>query len=293
MKRILIQIALLASIILTALLLTGCNVFIKKVPHEIETRQFDYSDFTAVDIGDAFYYEINRADTYSISITAGVDLLEHVRVTVQGDTLKIDIRPTFNVSTRYPTEAIITMPRLTGLDGSGSTDGFISGFSSTENLNIQLSGASDLVLTDISVGDLSCELSGSSKLKLKDIKTNDADFSLTGASDLLGDLTASDTGFILSGSSSVRLQGSGNDLMVDASGASDIELTDFPVHNADIILSGSSECEISPEGTLDIEVSSASELIYYGNASISNIDIAGGSEVIKKGPGGSGRLSTP
>ncbi|MEJ2740817.1 MAG: DUF2807 domain-containing protein, partial [Dehalococcoidia bacterium] len=181
MKRILIQIALLASIILTALLLTGCNVFIKKVPNEVETRQFDYSDFTAVDIGDAFYYEIHRADTYSISITAGIELLEHIRVAVQGDTLTIDVRPSFNIRTLYPMEAIITMPYLYGLDGSGATEGVVSGFNSTENLNIQLSGASDLVLTDMSTGDFNCTLSGSSSLKLKNVKTGDADFDLTGA----------------------------------------------------------------------------------------------------------------
>jgi hypothetical protein len=190
-------------------------------------------------------------------------------------------------------EAIITMPYFYGLDGSGATEGVVSGFNSTENLNIQLSGASDLVLTDISAGDLSCTLSGASTLKLRDVKTNDADFSLAGASDLLGNLTAADTGFILSGASTVRLQGSGNDLKIDAVGASDIELVDFPVHNADITLSGGSECEITAEGTLDIEASGASELTYYGEPSISSIDIGGGSEVIKKGADGGGRLSTP
>ena len=138
------------------------------------------------------------------------------------------------------------------------------------------------MLKDISAGDFNCTLSGASTLKLKDIRTNNADFDLAGASDLMGNLAAADTSFVLSGASSVQLQGSGNDLKVDASGASDIDLVDFPVHNADITLSGGSECEISPEGTLDIEASGASELIYYGEPSIGSIDIGGGSDVIKK-----------
>jgi hypothetical protein len=282
MRKNIIQIVLPVSILLIALLFTGCNAFLVKVPDQIETRQFDSRDFTAIDIGNAFYYEINRADTYSVSITAGVNLLEHIHVAVQGDTLKIDIRPSFNIRTLYPMEAIITMPYLYGLESSGATEGHVSGFNSTENASIQLSGASDLVLTYISAGDLSCELSGASTLELNDVKTNDANFTLAGASDLLGSLTAADTGFFLSGASTVRLKGTGNDMKIDASGASDIELAAFPVRNADITLSGGSECEISPKGTLDIDASGASEIIYYGNPSISSIDIGGGSEVIKK-----------
>ena len=47
----------------------------------IETREFDFSDFTKVEIGSAFDFEIIRSDSNGISITADDNLFEHIQVT--------------------------------------------------------------------------------------------------------------------------------------------------------------------------------------------------------------------
>jgi hypothetical protein len=258
------------------------NGAIVRVPDKIENRQYDFSDFSAVDIGDAFSFEITRADSYTIAITAGADLFEHIDVSKDGRTLKINVRPVFNFRNTGPLKAVITMPDFTGLNGAGAVDGTISGFQSTENVGIHLSGASEVVMTDISAGDMECILSGASELELIDLKTNDAGFNLSGASDLRGGLTAAGADFVLSGASSVRLNGTADDLAVNASGASDITLSDFTVHNADIDLSGASECRVNADSELGIKLSGGSKLVYYGNPSIKSMDITSGSEVTKK-----------
>jgi hypothetical protein len=139
----------------------------------------------------------------------------------------------------------------------------VSGFSSTENLDIGVSGASSLDLVEMSAGDIR--------------------FAVSGASKASGDITASgDAQLNLSGASSVQLQGSASDVVIDASGASRVELDNFPVNNADVTLSGASGATVNLDGRLDADLSGASKLSYIGEPTMGDIHTSGGSAVSKK-----------
>jgi len=66
-------------------------------------------------------------------------------------------------------------------------------------------------------------------------------------------------------------------LEVEASGASDVELAEFTVTNADFELSGASNGTIDLDGTLDADLSGSSHLRYTGEPTIGHIDISGSS----------------
>jgi hypothetical protein len=86
----------------------------------------------------------------------------------------------------------------------------------------------------------------------------------------------------LSGGSHVDVEGSADDLTVDASGGSTLDLSDFPVHDASIEFSGGSSGTISLDGNLDADVSGGSRLWYIGSPTLGNIDTSGGATVQKK-----------
>jgi hypothetical protein len=86
----------------------------------------------------------------------------------------------------------------------------------------------------------------------------------------------------LSGGSHVEADGSAIDLTVDASGGSTLDLEDFPVHDADLVLSGGSSGTISLDGTLDADASGGSRLWYVGSPTLGDIDTSGGSTVQKR-----------
>jgi hypothetical protein len=281
MKKHVLPAALLAGLILILMLVPGCNGFIVKVPDRIVTKQYDISDFSAVDIGDAFSFEITAADSYSIEIQADEDLLGYIDVRKTGQTLKIGVQPTFNFRNRGPLKAFITMPSLGSIVCSGAADGIVSGFDSAEKFYVELSGASEMIMRNITAGDMTCTLTGASELEMFDINMKDVRFDLSGASDMRGNLTATGTDFTVSGASSVEMNGSADDLSVDASGASDLRLSDFAVRSADITLSGASECRVNAESKLEINLSGGSDLHYRGNPSITRMDTSGGSEVKK------------
>jgi hypothetical protein len=268
MKRYRVLTAVFTSLLLVTLLVSGCGTILvtedgKAVTGETETRQYDLTEFTRVDISSAFTYEIKKADDYSISITANSDLFDDIRVVKRGQTLNIGLEisgtPWTIFNTNPNLRAVITMPQLQELESAGATHGTVTGFSSTEDLEVTASGASRVELQDISAGDTAFEVSG--------------------ASTVTGDITAEDIEFEVSGASTVQLEGSAVDMAADVSGASHIKLGNLKVYNVDINLSGASNGAINLDGRLDVELSGASQLYYIGEPTLGTLDVTGGSKI--------------
>lgn len=227
----------------------------------LETREMDYSDFTRINVGDAFQVEITRADDYFVSITLDDNLFEYLDIEKRGDTLYIGMAPNYNYrhSTR---QAIITMPNLGGLGLSGASKGAISGFSSVDSLQLEASGASFL--------------------NINDVKAGNTRFNISGASTVSGSIEIADGDFDVSGASTVELEGTAKDVSMEISGASSIKLEDFRVVNADVELSGASNATINASGRLDADVTGASRLNYIGNPTLGSITTSGGSTISQK-----------
>jgi len=284
MKKITLSVTIL--MLISAMLFTGCNVIFTnsedggKGSGNLETRQYDFSDFTKVEISSAFDYEIERSNTYSISITADDNMFEHIEVTKQGDTLEIDLKPFLNFGT-VTLEATITMPELHGLDSSGATRGTITGFNSSDDLDLNVSGASKVNFSNITTGDVKGDISGASKLE-GEITTGNIDLIVSGASDIDFKITSHDLKLNASGASKVNLDGSGNDILVDTSGASRINLGNYSANDADISMSGASTCDINVNGRIDVDLSGASRLEYTGQPVLGSISLSGGAQVKDK-----------
>ena len=252
-------VAVLVVLVSSGLLLACGGVVIGS--GELVTEEFNFSDFKRVDDSSAFEVEITQSGSYSVSITADDNLFEHVQVSKEGETLKIGLKTI--ISLRPATlKAEITMSQLRGLDLSGATHGTVSGFSSTESVDIEVSGASHLDLVKMSAGDVK--------------------FDIDGASKVIGDITASDVDFDVDGASTVQLEGSASDIVVDASGASHVKLAGFKVANADVTLAGASSGTVNLDGRLDADLSGASHLSYIGEPTMGTINTSGASKLNKK-----------
>lgn len=136
-------------------------------------------------------------------------------------------------------EAEITMPELRRIHLSGASNGTVTGFASNENFSANLSGASSLA-GDIAAGDVDLEGSGAAK---------------------------------------IELTGSGENLRLNLSGASNAELGDFPVQDADVEASGASNALINPAGRLNANASGASSVHYLGSPELGTLRESGGSSI--------------
>ena len=222
---------------------------------------FDYRDFTKVEAGYAFDVEITEADSYLVRITIDDNLYDYLDISKSGDTLYIRLKPGY-IYMNITRKATINLPDLEKLGLSGASKAEVDGFSSSHAVDFSLSGAS--------------------RVDIKNMKAGNTNFQLSGASKAFGGIEMADGRFGLSGASSLELEGSAGDVDIEASGASQVELSDFSVVDADINLSGASGATINASGRLDGNLSGASRLNYMGNPTLGSISASGGSTISQK-----------
>jgi hypothetical protein len=257
-SKILACLALLI-IMSTSFITAGCDV----VTGSGKTSTFDmaFDNFSKIEAGYAFDVEVTRADSYLIRITIDENLYEYLKISKSGNTLYIGLKSGHHY-TKMTQKAVVTLPDLHRLELSGAAEAVVSGFSTTH--------------------DMFFELSGASQMELDNLEAADAYFNLSGASEVTGILNIADGEFDLSGASSLELEGSADDIIIEASGASDVRLSDFTVVNAKVELSGASDAVINASDRLDVDLSGASELKYIGSPRLGNINISGGSSIKQK-----------
>lgn len=202
------------------------------------TQTYDFSNFDGVVISHAFKAEIMAGDGYSVEVTVDDNLVEHLRVEQKGDTVTIALEPNFGVI-NTTLRARVTLPRLVALDASGASRVDVSGFKTSDDVRITVSGAST-TKGDMETGGLKVDVSGASTLSL---------------------------------------QGSGRRLDVNASGASTADLRDFAVGDATVDVSGASRASVNASGKLDARASGASSVRYTGNPRLGRIDETGASTI--------------
>ena len=207
----------------------------------LESETFNFSDFTEVEAQNGFQVEITKSSIFSVEITTDDNVHEYIKVTKSGETLEIGLESGC-IYGSVTLIAKITMPDLYKLYLSGGSGASITGFSSSH--------------------DFSVELSGGSRIE--------------------GDITAADADFDLSGGSQVVLAGSADDLDVNGSGGSQLDLEAFSVNNADVELSGGGRATVNVNGTLDVNLSGGSKVLYVGEPTVGDIDLSGDSTVNRK-----------
>ena len=188
----------------------------------MSTREFNFNDFSSVEVGGAFEVDVRPSDSYSVVVEADWLTLQSVEVSRRGEMLSISRKwhPLTWIPASSRPKATITMPVLRGLSISGATRVTVSGFKSSEDFRMDLSGASRIT----------------------------------------GDLGVGNARLALSGASRADLSGSAGNLTADISGASRIEMGGFEVQDASLVMSGASRMAVNVDSRLNAELSGASHL---------------------------------
>jgi hypothetical protein len=224
-------------------MLVGCTQIPITGSGNVVTQEEPITGFDKVDISYSFDVNISQGESFSVVIHADDNLVEHLQVVKEGSTLKIDLKPNSPNIKSATLQAEITMPELTRLDMNGSSHATITGFKSAQDLVVDASGASHLQ----------------------------------------GDIEADTVSFNLDGSSEVILTGSAQNVIIEeASGSSDVNLTDFPVIDASVKAGGKSQVTVNVSGRLDVDASNGANVYYLGNPTLGTIDTTGSATVERK-----------
>jgi hypothetical protein len=148
------------------------------------TQEEAIADFEKLDVSNGFRVEVSQGDSFSVVIRIDDNLVEHLQVAKEGNTLKIGLKPgrLYNIL-GATLEADVTMPELTGLDLSGGSHGTATGFESTRDLVLDLSGGSHATLAG-TAGDVTIDASGGSEADLSGFSVADVSIEASGGSEV-------------------------------------------------------------------------------------------------------------
>ncbi len=176
---------------------------------KMATKTWDITGFNRLQIGSTFHAKISKGKAFKVTTTADDNVLPYVEVEKDGDLLKIGLKKDQSYKLEKSPEAEIVLPALARIELSGAAKGHLEGFDSEKDVVVHLSGATKLD------GALS-----SVKAKI-------------------------DT----SGASSLTLTGGAQEAEVTASGASHLLLSEFPLKQGKLDLSGASTADIVVRST--------------------------------------------
>lgn len=252
----------IVTLLVTASLLTvftGCRDVTQAIigSGNLITQEMDFTDFTKLEISHVFQAKVIRSDSFSVGITVDDNILEYVVVRKSGNTLRIYLKGGYAyIGTTKMVE--ITMPKVDKLSLSGASRVEVSGFRSSDRLELEASGVSSLNIDDLKAGDTVFEISGGSHA--------------------VGGIEIANGIFNVSGASSINLEGYASDMSIEVSGASHANLANFSVSNATVRISGASVVTVNASGTIDGNISGASRLTYLGDPALT-IEMSGDSTV--------------
>lgn len=234
-------------VLLPLLLLTvyaGASAQQKTVFHDKDAEVRNVGDFHSVEVSSAIDLQISQGSENAVAISApGDENRAGVKTVVKNGVLKIwyEQKKWLRGNGRK-TRAYVSVKSLKKLGASGACDITVNGSIATDELFLDLSGASDF-RGNVKTGSLKIELSGASD---------------------------------------VVISGSAGDLRIDASGASHFKGYDLITENCRVNASGASDIKITVNKVLNAEASGATSIDYKGTGMIGDIRTSGASNIRKR-----------
>lgn len=235
--------ALFLNLALLFTSLSSCDYQRIRAYGDITSRQVNYSDYTGLELSNAFNAYVSFSDTEeSIEIEANENLHDHIIVEKHGNDLIIKLKPHTAIRGKATLNAYITTRSIVDFD---------------------LSGASEVILENPLIGER-------------------AAIELSGASEFYGELSLNRVELEASGASNISLFGNIGEFEASLTGSSELKDYDLIADELDIQLSGASDAYLTVSKAIEVRGSGASTLNYKGDAIVTTQNLSGSSKIKKR-----------
>jgi hypothetical protein len=231
------RISLVLLLVVTIFAVSACDAVNVTGSGDMITETRQVNNFDNIDLSGQGKVIVTQSGSESLSIETDDNVMEHLKIEVEGGTLKIGFDEGLRIIDPTQLTFYVGVDNLTGLNLSGSGD-IQAETLETSRLELKVSGSGNVSVADLQASEVAAEISGSGEIHLDgDVPDQDVDISGSGKY-LAGDLC--------SASVSVSVSGSGNatvcateKLSADVSGSGSIDYYGRPV--VDISESGSGD----------------------------------------------------
>ncbi len=264
----------------------------------LKTEKFNFGEISAIKAGFNYNVEVTYGKTESVTVTYPEDFEKYLDIRCENGKLILSTKalPKRGYRSINGDEFTVKlkMRKINSLDFSGAstltTDG---NFTADNTLRCDFSGAADLNGINISArvleyefsgasnglikgefGSVSGNVSGAANLTLKIAKNTERFYAdLSGAVEFkaYAENVTGETVIEISGAAEALISGNTDIISLEASGASEINAKDMTANRGTAVASGSSSIRIYGKEHLDLEVSGAADIKYYGTCSESEV----------------------
>jgi hypothetical protein len=264
--------------------IAGFGVSAQNVVHDPNAQVRKVDPFTKIRVSSAITLYLSQGTTQGVAVSSeDQSITSKIKTEVKNGVLKIYVENGawngWNWSNKH-LKAYVTFTSLEMLDASGASSVELTDPINVGDLSLDLSGASSMRGT-IKGGSIKFDLSGASSSRV-DFSAGSFELSESGASNFKGAVNSPETNFDLSGASVVEVDGSTTNLEISASGASNFKGSDLTASSCKVEVTGASSANINVSKDIQATASGGSNIHYTGSASITNLDVSGGSSVKKK-----------
>lgn len=265
-------------------IVAGFNLNAQNVVHDPNAQVRSVGSFNKIRVSSAISLYLSQGNTQAVAVSSeDQSVINKIITEVKDGVLKIYVENGawngWNWSNKH-LRAYVTFTTLEMLDASGACSVELTDPINVSNFKLELSGASNMKGV-IKGSEIKFELNGASNGKI-DVTGTSFVLSQSGASSFKGDISAPTSNFDLSGASVTDVDGTSGNLTVSASGASNFKGSDLQATTCKIEATGASSANINVSKEIDATASGGSSIHYEGGASITNLDVSGGSTVKKK-----------
>jgi hypothetical protein len=217
----------------------------KTIFHDKDAQIREVGEFHSVDVSSAIDLQLSQGNENSVAVSApGDQNRDGIKTVVKNGVLRIwyEQKNWFKGSGRK-IRAYVSIKNPRKISASGACDVTVNGELKSEELFIDLSGASDFKGA-VNTGSLKVDLSGASD---------------------------------------VTMSGKAGNMSIETSGASHFKGYDLQADNCRINASGASDIKITVNKVLNAEASGATNIDYRGSGMIGDIKTSGASNIRKRG----------
>ncbi len=242
--------------LITVLLLTSCEFVTGQGP--IVSKEMKMQSFNAVELDGSFNVELNQGAVQKVEAKGQENIIEKLNLEVKDEVLYLSLKPGNYRNIKLTVK--LTVPKIKGINLSGSGDISIGTFVQLEELEVELDGSGD-IRTEGPVeilGNAKIELDGSGDIKLK----------------LKAEKVVAD----LDGSGTIILEGKTDGLSVSLDGSGDVNTYELEAARSKASLGGSGDIRVFASKNLAASISGSGDIRYKGDPEV-NADIDGSGSI--------------
>ena len=173
---------------------------------EVIEKDMQLSGFDRIEVQGSADAEFFQGDEFKVVVTANEEVFEHLDYKVEDGILILSTVDHVNIMAKEYNVSI-TAPVLKDMTVKGAADFDMNGYRSDEGLSIDVMGAGDISIENITVPTLSVEIKGAGDLDVDDMNVGELVIDVKGAGDVTVSGKATKARFEVSGAGEIDARG--------------------------------------------------------------------------------------